>query len=79
MDRNSIVVLKRDVVRGPLSPPARGAWIATETIVTLTCCWSHGSRLPRGGRGSQLDMTPRPACVRMSTVASREGGVDRNM
>ena len=54
------------------SPPARGAWIATRSCPRTA---HRGRRLPRGGRGSQhvAAMRSRPA-----TVASREGGVDRN-
>ena len=78
------------------SPPARGAWIATMRDARS---WSStGSRLPRGGRGSQHVRFPATyvpfvsppargawiATIRQAgfespaSVASREGGVDRN-
>ena len=56
------------------SPPARGAWIATRARSSNpTGC---NGRLPRGGRGSQRGQDHQ--ILPGATVASREGGVDRN-
>ena len=57
-----------------MSPPARGAWIATHRRgspreASVGCP-------PRGGRGSQQVSGPQPALP--EDVAPREGGVDRN-
>ena len=61
------------------SPPARGAWIATPSSARHVHFDAEGRRLPRGGRGSQL-VCPRCLIAAIGPgVASREGGVDRNV
>ena len=58
-----------------MSPPARGAWIATPS--SPACGGSRPGRLPRGGAwiATTWQRRSRPT----SAVASREGGVDRNV
>ena len=57
-----------------LSPPARGAWIATTCLPSfLSCVWSPPAR------GAWIATVDQVRASRHSCVASREGGVDRNV
>ena len=78
VDRNHVIADRLGLTSWAMSPPARGAWIATHASTVVASIFTR-CRLPRGGRGSQRSQFQLAHEDEQAGVASREGGVDRNI